>query len=171
MVNINLTTSDESQRNKFPFKKGLIYLVGIALVWTGIYGGLIVYQKRLEKKTEAINLEKTDKEKNMKEGNGKDIFDFQTRLLLADSLIKAKNNALESLEKLQGVTVDGIYFSSYEYNEKSKSLILTGEANNYNVAARQILNFKSSEYFSNVNVSSISKKDGKISFLIKTTIN
>ena len=171
MVNINLSTTSESQKNAFPLKKSMIYLVIIAVVWLGVYGGIFLYQGILEKKTEMINSEKLSKENAIKEGNNKDIFDFQARLSLADSLVGKKSDVLESLEKIQAAAVEGSHLLSYEYDKETNSLVMKGEAVNYNTVARQILNFKKSEYFSNVEVVDLSSKDGKIGFSIKATIN
>jgi hypothetical protein len=171
MVNINLSTSSEDQKNAFPLKEKLAYLIIIAVVWLGVYGGIFLYQGILEKKIETANSEKLNKENVIKESNNKDVFDFQNRLLLANSLVGKKSDTLESLRRIQEVMVEGVYIISYNYNEKNNSLAIIGETTNYNTVAKQILNFKKSEYFSNVEVVDISLKEGKINFSLKTTIN
>jgi hypothetical protein len=145
--------------------------VVIVLVWLGIYGGMLLYKEIVEKKIAASNGEIAAKEKTIKEGGNKDIFDFQSRISLASTLLEKKNSALGSLDKLQEVMIGGVSVKSYDYNVEENALVIECEANNYNSAAKQILNFKKSEYFSEVSVFDISPMKGKIVFSIKTKIN
>jgi Tfp pilus assembly protein PilN len=171
MVNINLTTSGESEKNNFVLKKGLTRAILVAVIWLGIYGGMLFYKNSLEKKTSAATAEQVDKNKSIKEGGNKDIFDFQTRLATAKMLLEKKDGSLESLNKIQELMVEGVYLTSYEYNTGKIEII--GRANGYDFAARQILSLKKSEYFSSVDTTAVDvEDDGKISFaLILTTKN
>lgn len=171
MVNINLTTSDERQKAKSPLKTNIIYGLIVVIICLVVYGLLAAGNLILEKRTLTVRTQKLEKERSIGESSNKDIFDFQTRLAAADSLVGRKNYALESLGRLQEVIINGAYLSAFEYNEKSGTLKLTIETNSYNNVAKQVFNFKKSEYFSNVEIPEVTSKEGKISFIVKATIN
>lgn len=172
MVNINLSTSGEGQKNNiFPAKK-IICLVVVVVIWLGAYAAAFSYKVILDKKIEKITNEQSLKENSIKEGKNKNVFDFQTRLTLANSLIEKKSDVFESLNKIQEVMISEVNLLSYEYNKKDGLLILICKTNNYNSVARQILNFKKSEYFSSIKIVNIEKDaEAGITFSIETKIN
>jgi Tfp pilus assembly protein PilN len=169
MVNINLSTTGEGEKNNFVLKKGLTRAILVAVLWLVIYGGILLYKNNLEKKTLAATTQQTEKSKAIKEGSNKDIFDFQTRLVTAKALLEKKDGSLESLTKIQERMVEGVYLTSYEYN--AGKIEILGKANGYDSAAGQILSLKKSEYFSNVETTAIGvSEDGKISFALTLTV-
>jgi hypothetical protein len=171
MVNINLSTSNDDQKSSlFPAEK-VIYLVVVIVIWFVTYAGVTIYKSVLEKKTKEIVSERVLKENSVKEGKNKDIFDFQTRLTMADSLVGKKSDVIESLGKIQELMVNGVYLSSYVYDKKDNSLFLIGETSDYTALARQILNFKKSEYLSNIKIDDIENGKGKMNFSVTAIIN
>ncbi len=172
MVNINLSTFNESQRNNPILSvKKIVSLVIVIVVFSGVYAGTLLYKGFLDNKAAANANEQLKAEQSIKEGSSKDIFDFQARLVLANKEIEKKNISLESLNKIQELMVNGVHLLSYEYDSKTNGITLVSETNNYNLVARQILSFKKSGYLSNVKISETDLREGKISFSVEATIN
>lgn len=171
MVNINLTTSTEEVKQKSFFqKRGVIYIGIVIIVWIAIFAGLYFFEMSLKSKQAALDSEKAQKEEAIKSGSNKDIFDFQTRLTTAKSLLEKKSSALESLNKIQEAMVGGAKLVSYEYDAEKNTLILMGESDNYGNAASQIASFKKSDYFTNVQITETKNTKGKIAFTVKMSI-
>jgi Tfp pilus assembly protein PilN len=171
MVNINLTTRETQVRDEMPYKSGIWAVVAAFILLIIVYGGIYFYKASLIQKTAAATTEyASEKQKLMSESN-KEVMDFQNRLLIAKGLLAEKNTAGESLGELEKRVVAGAYLTSCELNRQKKSLSLKGLADNFGVVAKQVLNLKQSDYFSEVTVGdSALSGGGKVEFSIDLKI-
>ena len=171
MVNINLSTIDSGQKSVLFSTSKIICIFIILAIWIGAYAGTVFYRGVLQKKIAEISAEQSAKESALKEGKNKSIFDFQTRLKLANSFVDKENNIIGSLNKMQELIVSGVHLSSYEYSKKDNALILVGETKDYSSVAKQVLNFKKSEYLKDVKIVKLESGEDTISFSIAAVIN
>ncbi len=104
-----------------------------------------------------------------------EVIDTQTRL---DSIKKnlqlengkpTRDEITKVIDKLGGDLSSKSIVSGFKYADTGK-INITVESVNYAEAANQILNFKKSENFSDVNVVSISRLDNSISYNVEMTI-
>ena len=64
----------------------------------------------------------------------------------------------------------GVVISSYKYEDGKNKITMVFDAKNFSDAARQILNFKDSNYFTSVVLTSISRGTEKISFSVELSV-
>lgn len=95
------------------------------------------------------------------------IMDLQKRTTEIKSNLQLKDSAVTRLEmtdlldKLGGDLNPGVVVSDFKYDVDN--VTVSFDANNFGDVAKQILNFKKSEFFNDVNISSISRKENTIS--------
>jgi len=66
---------------------------------------------------------------------------------------------------MEKTVVSGAYLTAFDYDKSAGTISIAGLADNYDVFAKQILNFKKSDYISEVNIGSSKIGDkGKIDF-------
>jgi Tfp pilus assembly protein PilN len=90
----------------------------------------------------------------------KDIIDFQDRLSASNDLVAQTNVPVDALSEIEKTLVAGVYLTSYTVDAAAKTLSLECVADSYASVAKQALSFKSSKYFSEVNVKKASLSDG-----------
>lgn len=171
MVNVNLSTSGNQQKNGVPYAAGItiviIILVLVGLVW----GGIVFYKNYLVRNV--VNTKALYEVENRKltgEG-GLSVMDFQNRLTIAKNLLNQKKIARETLGKVESSIIPEVYLNSYNYDGAKNVLSLDCVGDNFNSAAKQILSFKKSDYVSDVTVGKTSLNDkGKVSFLLDLKI-
>lgn len=161
MVNINLATEKINVQRPSLLKKEMIFLVILLVLLIAVYGGLLVYEKNLNKKIKDIDSQYAVNYQELTGGNTKNVFDFQNRLTSANKLFPSGGAAFENLKKMEAVIIPGAYISSFSYNPSSNEITLDIVASSFNLLAKQVLNFKKSGYFSNISVgaSQIEKTD------------
>lgn len=171
MVNINLTSGNEPKKEGVAFKKGLFSVIFIFLVILAAYGGFVIYKNKLAKDTVATNDQYSHEYAILASGNAKEVADFQNRLVIAKDLVNKKNIAEDSLVALEKVISPGVYLEKADYDNQSKQIILACVGDNYDSVAKQILNFKNSDYFNLVKAGETSLAEGgKVKFPITLSI-
>jgi len=130
-----------------------------------LYGGLIYWKSNLNNKifiaTENYNVKYED----LKNGLNIEVTDLQNRIFMTKTLIAQDKATLSVLEDIEKKMVPEVYLSSYISNNESKTIELEGVATNYSNLAKQILSFKSSDNFTNVDIGNIAiLEDGSVSF-------
>jgi len=167
MTTINLYQNQAAiQKKKSPvaLNKGLIFSLGIIALALLILGGIKMTVSVFTARNQAA-VRDIQKEKENLAGLGslELIIDIQTRLSQIKDNLKIKNNKISRIEMTQildhlGMDLQaGVGVSSYEY--KDGKINATFVANNFNDAARQILNFKKSDYFTEVNLIKIGRSE------------
>ncbi|MDP1620322.1 MAG: PilN domain-containing protein [Candidatus Moranbacteria bacterium] len=176
MVNINLSTNQsmpqDSQRTAAA-KSGVAVVEMILLIVAVISGGLMLWVNNLDNKVVAVEASYADKEAGlMANVRNKDIVDFQNRLSLSDELVDQKNLTFDVLQEVERNLVSGVYITAFEADKEAKTLKLECVADNYEAVARQVLGFKSSNYFSEVVVKSANiSNEGKAVFSMEIGLN
>ncbi|MDQ1284417.1 MAG: hypothetical protein QG620_765 [Patescibacteria group bacterium] len=170
MANINLIT-DKNDSTAI-IGKGLAWVIVAFVLTLCLYGGLVFYKNSLIKNIVSTKLEYDTGLAQFKAGGAKDVADFQNRLDIADvDLAKGRSVAADLTEVEKSMITDA-YLNSYEFDEKTKEISLECATDNYNAVARQILNFKSSGYFSGVTAgeTSLDAESGEIIFPVNLTL-
>jgi len=169
MVNINLVTDGKNQDG---VGSGISWLAVLLLVVLGGYAFLVFYGKNLDKKMNNLKLEYKSKRNSLIEGDAKKVLDFENRLVLSRKLMSEERNVKQDIEKVEGLIISGTYLNSYFYDEGTQAITLSCYADNYETIAKQILSFKSSDYFLSVlaGETKFDVKSNKISFPIVLTI-
>lgn len=166
MVNINLTTAKMPSQKETSYKKGITSIVIACILLLGGYGWLAITTSKISDDIKAAN-SVYDVEYAKLANDNKDVIDFQNRIMIAKNLLTEKNVALESLAELEKDVIPGVYLDLYNYNGKGV-IILDMVADNFDILAKQISNFKKANYFSGLSFGKSSLNDkGKV----KTTLN
>jgi hypothetical protein len=110
----------------------------------------VLYGKYLTRTISATKLAYDDKFKSILSGNATEVFDFKSRMALSEELSKQGENIPENFIEVEKKIVPNAYLTGYKFDNKGKSIVLSGGADNYNTIAKQILSFKESNYFSGV---------------------
>jgi hypothetical protein len=169
MANINL--SSEGIREKSPMnvgRKGTVTLVLILFLIIATYGGELIYGEKLTKDISQLQNEYKSSYGNLSEGNFLIVADFQNRLNIAKAEIDEGKNIRENLAEIEKLITPGVYLSSYKYTKKDNTILLGCVGDNYNLAAKQILSFKKSTWFSDASggETSLDSELGKVNFKV-----
>ena len=172
---MNLSTE---QVNDFAQQRSSVSLgmmaVTIAFFLTaGVTGGFILWKNNLKKQlTEAETAYQTKYDQLLRMDRASDVVDFQNRITMANELIKERNVALDSLQFVEKSMVPGVFLTAYKNDKKTDKLSMEGVAENYEAIAKQTLSFKSSEFFSGVDVAKVGlSPEGKIIFSMEIKTN
>ncbi|MCX6761793.1 MAG: hypothetical protein NTY33_03055 [Candidatus Moranbacteria bacterium] len=169
MVNINLVTDGRSQKT---VGSGISSLFVALLVVLIVYATLFFYGKNLESKAAELKAAYDAKRNSLIIGDSKKILDFQDRLIVARESMTEERSAKQDLDKVEAAVVAGTRLNGYSYDETTKAITLDCYADNYDTVAKQILSFKSSDYFISVMAggTKFDSKSGKINFPVILTL-
>jgi len=152
MVNINLKIDHAGEKKgPSPITAGIV-LGSLLLLLMLAYGGMLFYKSRLDKKVEAGNTEYVAKVGAFKAGKAKNVFDFQNRLNNVINLSGEKEKTVEVLVNIEQFMIPDLYINSFEYDKTKGEINMSLNAKNYNGVAKQLLKFKNSGYFSDIQV-------------------
>ena len=167
MTTINLYQNQQEIQEKLAARSassGFIFSIGILIVTIMVWGGLKVAVSILDKKNFELASNVEQERINLASfGNIENIVDLQIRLEQIKNNLQIKDNAVNRkqatsiLDHLGSDISSGIVVSEYKYDNDSNKVTLMLSANNFTDASRQILNLKTSNYFSNVNLIGISR--------------
>ncbi len=169
MANINLITSKEESNS---LGTGIGALFALLLVVALIYVGLLFYGNKLVDDANKSAKEYESKLNNFIAGDAKRVLDFQNRLSISKVLLAQERDSGKDIGKVEDAMITGVNLGSYKYDDASKSITLDCYADNYETVAKQILSFKSYDYFSSVfaGETKFDTKSNKISFPVVLTI-
>jgi hypothetical protein len=169
MANINLVTNRE-EGSMLGAGAGILF--GIFILTGLIYGGLLFYGKQLDNKLTVSNDGFESKAKSFVGSDANKAVDFQQRLVISGELLAEERSGNKDIGKIEEAIVVGVYVGSYKYNNTTKAVTLDCFADNYETVAKQILSFKSFDYFSNVlaGETKFDTKNNKINFPVVLTI-
>jgi hypothetical protein len=169
MANINLVTNkEEGGTLGAGIGMLLVFFVLIALV----YGGLLFYGKQLDTNTKIIDDEFKSKSVSFIASDANKVVDFQSRLAISEELLARERSGNRDIAKIEEAMIAGVFIGSYKYDDAIKTITLDCFADNYETIAKQILSFKSFDYFSNVlaGETKFDTKNNKINFPVVLTI-
>ena len=171
MSNINLYQSEETSEKSVKagiLDKGLtIGVIIFAVVLVG-YGGVKLYLGSLDQKINALKIEAENSRNALDRSGVNEAASFQQRLEIMEStgITFEKNNPSGVFANVQRVMLSGVVASEISF--QGKEFKISFVADNFEVLAKQILNFKKDSAFQNVQVESSSRSaeengPGKIS--------
>ncbi|MFA6048076.1 MAG: hypothetical protein WCV59_05565 [Parcubacteria group bacterium] len=173
MANINLSTGEVREKVDLSVGQGgLVALIVVLVLILVLYGVEIVWGQQMTKDTEAIQTEFSTKYKNLSQGNPITVVDFQNRLTAAKKMASEGRDIRGSLLEIEKSIIPGVYLKGYEFDQKAGTIVLTCIGDNYNLAAKQILNFKKSTYFSDASggETTFVAETGKVEFKVNLTL-
>lgn len=138
-----------------PVDKGIYVSLGVLIVVFLIYGGLKAGTWLVDSKQKTVAGQIAVESRNLEGREADKVADFQARLAKIGDNVSSKKDPNEVLGKIGQSVVPGSVASSLE--SASGSLTVKFSEDNFQVAAKQVLSFKKSDYFSNVRVTDISR--------------
>lgn len=170
MVNINLKIDHTEEKKEISPITGGIILGVILLLLIIVYGGILFYKSRIDKEAELANAEYGAKLEEFKAGKAKNVFDFQNRLNNVISLANEKEEAGVALDNIEETILADVYMDSLEYDRDKKEIKLSLNAKNFNGMARQLLSFKNSGNYSDIQVGASAIKEKLVNFPVTLLI-
>jgi hypothetical protein len=173
MANINLSTEEAQEKVDLNVGgSGLAILIIALLLILAAYGAELLYGQKLARDTEAIREEMDAKYKNISKGNPITVVDFQNRLNSAKTAVNEGRDIRENLLEIEKSIIPGVYLESYDFEKEGGVLVLDCIGDNYNLVAKQILNFKKSTYFAGASggETSFEAESGKVGFKVNLTL-
>lgn len=170
MVNINLHREEKKENRIYEsnfWRSGTFFSIALLIVTSFIYAGQLLYKKKLASNENAIIREISEKKSSLGSAALVNIKDFDQRISKIDNNLAQRVYPNDVLAYIEDFLVKNVYIDSYEYEDSKQEVALNVVADNYNAIASQILNFKKSGKFSNVDISSTNRtEDGKITFTL-----
>ena len=175
MTSINLSHIPEDSSTAYKADKGGIVDVGLIislllLVISGaIYGSLKFYNNNLVSQKSEIDSSLNDATASLTGDKTDKAADFKERLAEIDKNMASRIKPNEVLGQISRLMVPGAIVD--QFNSKGGTLELVVLTDNFQTAAKQILNFKKSSYFHATVLKSIYKDtDGKVNVTLDTEI-
>ncbi|KKP97472.1 MAG: hypothetical protein US25_C0002G0017 [Candidatus Moranbacteria bacterium GW2011_GWE1_36_7] len=172
MTTINLRQNQDGDGKRVSMQnanKGFFFSLGILVVTLAIFLGLKPYISILEKDNAALVGEimmKNNEVVGLK--HLEQLMDIQDRVSEINSNLEISNGVVSRIEMnkiLDNMSADlypGVVVSTYRYGDDG-SVFVQFDSNNFSDAAKQVFNFKTSENFSNVDLTNITRKENTIS--------
>lgn len=180
MTTINLYQDQEKKKSSFfkGSKYGILFLsFGVFLIVVLVFIGLKIAVYSFSQQNKALkDAIENEKVEMARLSNLDQVFDMQMRLKEIKGNLKMGNNQVAStqmiqiLNKMEGEINNGIVLTTYKYENDKNKVTLTFNANNFNDVAQQVLGFKESDYFSNVNLTKISRGEKAITCVLEMNI-
>ena len=163
MANINLSQSHParmSSNNGASFDKSLLISIGLIVFSVGGWLGLTAYNASLAKQAAAKDQEITDKIAKLESASVDRVIDFQERLKnINDKLAMTDVSSQDMFVMVEKSMVSGASLDGYKYNTVDKTLSAKIVSNDFMIAARQVMSFKSNSAFKIVTVTDTKKQD------------
>jgi hypothetical protein len=171
MTTINLYQNQEEVQKEMASrntKRGLFFSIGILVFTLLVLAGFKIAVYVIERQTAA--LANTVQQENTNIAGFKNleqIIDMQTRLQQIKSNLQIKNNAVSRLQMTKildnlGADVNqGIVIAAFKYDDSGR-VALSFDSSNFSDLSKQILSFKSSNNFTNVDLAKISRGEKAI---------
>ena len=149
------------------FSKAGIIVIGLLILSLLIYGGLLIYCKNIEKRTDDIIKQITDLESKRDFTIENTIDKTGTKLDLVEDAFKNHLYWSQFFAEIEKNTANTVYFSDSKFSiaDNRISAILTGKATSYSDIARQMVSFKEDPALEQIEISAISAgEEGGVSF-------
>lgn len=163
-INLYQESSQEAEKkNTSILSTGLAFSLVILLLVLLAWGGLKIANASLEKSNATVEKNITVAKNGIQgEQDINKIADFQNRTSKIRKTIAGTIGMKQLVQDVANEIIPGIRLTSYTYD--SGKLTLNFSADNYQLVAKQIVNFKKSVNFSRVNVVNISRGEKTIDF-------
>lgn len=171
MANINLHQTYEEKEEKRSFLDTSIFVsLAILVVVLLAYGALVLYNSSLQSSIADANAQTDVTTASIDAAKLNRVHDFNLRLELLQEMMKGEATNMTDLQNIESSMISGVWLANLEYNEEENTYLATGVADTTEAASKQVFQFKSNDYFSNVSVDGLSiEEGGKISFQMMLT--
>ncbi|EKD58510.1 MAG: hypothetical protein ACD_56C00110G0003 [uncultured bacterium] len=169
MTTINLYQNQEDAQKKLSSRTangGFFFSLSILVLTVAGLFGLKFYIASIVKQNQVLAESVTKQNESLAGVNSlQRILDMQARLSEIKKNLEIKDGKVqqlkmtEVLDSLGKNMSSGVVVTSYSYSGEDGKVNVSFESKNFNDAARQILNFKKSEYFSGASLSGISRAE------------
>ena len=155
-------TDKQFNYSKFGIIGGAVLLILLLLAW----GGLLLYQKSLNKKIEDLKKQEASVFSSQDKAAAEKIADLEKRANIAQDFLKSHVYSSGVLDSIASVTLPKVKWDSYGLNVKDKAVTLKGQAADYSTLAKQLFALDQTNYF-NVAVSNVAlNKEGTVGFSV-----
>lgn len=171
MVNINLHKDDAEGNGNISevsfWKSGTFIAVILLVISFAIFGAQLLYKKQLADDEANIIQEIAGKKASLGGAAMMEIKDFDERIMSIDSNLSSRVYPNDALAYVERTLIKNVYIDKYDFDDGQNMISVDIVADNYNLVASQILNFKKAENFTNINISGTNRnEDGKITLTI-----
>lgn len=161
MADINLIPKEYIERKKGAkalFSKINIIIFGLIILSLLFYGGLLLYQRNLDKNLEIINEEIINLETKRDISTEEAMVELDKKITTLKTLFEEHLYWSDLLEKIEELVIPEAYFfdASVDILEGIVTFGVSGGTTSYTNLARQILSFQESPYVNKVQVFNIS---------------
>jgi type IV pilus assembly protein PilN len=170
-INLYQQSSEDSQKKKKLklVSGGFIYSIGMLLLVLVALGAMKIYNASLAKRDAAIQNEIAQKITSFSGQDEVDqVADIQSRLSVIKKNMDSQPQLADQLHNFANYVVSGVMVSSYK--QEGQKLTVEFLANAFTDVSRQILNLKKSNNFSNVDVTSLTRGEKNLDFVITMDI-
>lgn len=169
MTTINLYQNQEDIQRKKEARTangGFIFSVTILVLTLSAFFGLKMYVASIVKSNQEMADEIINQNKSITGVSSlQKVLDVQTRISEIGNNLKIKDGKIGKIEmtkildNLEKEMNSGVVVDSFSYDEKGNVVSVTFKSQNFNDAARQLMNFKQSKYFSKAKLVEISRNE------------
>jgi hypothetical protein len=170
MAEINLVPIEYRERRerwKKVFSKTTFLVLFLVILSLLLYGGTIIYKKKLNTNLESIKQEISLLATKRIPDTEKAIIDLDIKISLLKEAFQTHTYWSEVLKKIEALTMQNVYFSDANFNlEQDKiSVQLSASTDTYTSLARQMLGLQEEPTTQKVEISSITlSEEGGIKF-------
>lgn len=178
MTTINLRQNTQEEPSRFSVKNGnngFIFSLGILIVTLTVLAGLRFYVPFAEGKNQALaDVVSAENNKLVGLKSLEKVSDMQKRLIEIKSNLQLKEGKVTRLEMTKVLEYLGNDLNAgvvvYDFKYEAGKVTVSFDANDFGDVAKQVLNFKKSNYFTNVNILDISREKNTIICSVEMTI-
>lgn len=166
-MSLNLKTNDlNSSKEKIQFGKVLPLVIVLCVLVLAAYFVILFFQNKVESQIGSTQDMLNQKTQEFRNGDAKNVLDFQNRISESNKLLKQYTDNLALLDEIQKDILDGVFLTSLKFDSEEETATLSCRASSYEQVSRQILSFKKSDFFSKVEAgeTSVLEQEGLISF-------
>lgn len=170
MEGINLSSSLEKRQKESAFMNGPVVVSLVFFLLLASWGGMRWYLKvlgdNLTQKTALLQSSSAQ----LRGDTVDRIVNFDTRLTLAKKQgADTVTNTDALLNQLERLVIPNVKLTKYEFNKKDKTVVVSGETDNFKYVAQQLVSFKGESPFVGMGVESLKKNEtGRILFSFKS---
>lgn len=160
-INLSQSTQQGPVQKTSAIDKGIFTSLAILAIALVVFGGLKLWASRIQSQKDAIDRQTAAETRGLEGNEANRAADFYERLTKIGGNIAAENNPAEMLGQVEKSVIPGSVITSLDSSGGSLSLKISSD--NFLTAAKQLLAFKRSDYFSGVKITEISRDtEGKV---------
>ena len=167
MANINLAQDNAAQEPRL-ISKGMAMVLIVFFAIILAYGIVLLLDMRVKSEVVQMKAQYAEAYEKMRRGEASEVADFNNRMNISQKILAEGLNTSEILSAVEKSMIPAVYLDSYSYDSDGSSVTLGCVGDNYNTAAKQILNFKNSDFFAGVTAgeTELDEETNKINFTI-----